>query len=280
MKFNLLTNNKDTISDFKRFLANWNNESNTIIQKSSGSTGPPKLIEIPKWRMKASAEMTGDFFELDKMNTSLLCISPKYIGGKMMIVRSALYNLELTIADVSSNPIKGLTKKIDFAAMVPLQVDTILDQTPEKLDLIKYLIIGGAPVSSNLEKRLQSSKCMAFSTYGMTETVSHIALKILDNQNAPFKAIGKTTFKEIKGELIINSVQLGIDNLHTNDIIELIDERHFHWKGRKDFVINTGGIKIHPEKLEEKIKNEILEDNFIVSSTSDVTYGEKVIISC
>lgn len=280
MKFNLLTENKDTVSDFKGFLDIWNGESNTIRQESSGSTGSPKLIEIPKWRMKASAEMTGDFFELDKMNSSLLCISPKYIGGKMMIVRSVLYNLELTIADVSSNPIKDLTKKMDFAAMVPLQVDTILDETPEKLDLIKYLIIGGAPVSLNLEKRLQSRKCMAFSTYGMTETVSHIALKILDNQNAPFKAIGETSFKENDGELIIHSPQLKIKALYTNDIVELIDEHQFQWRGRKDFVINSGGIKIHPEKLEEKIKNKILEDDFIVSSTSDVTYGEKVIIIC
>jgi O-succinylbenzoic acid--CoA ligase len=280
MKFKILTKDKDTITDFKQFLDVWNNESDFINQQSSGSTGPPKLIEIPKWKMKASAEMTGTFFELERLNNSLLCISPNYIGGKMMIVRSILYNLELLVADISSNPIKDLNDTIDFAAMVPLQVDTILKESPEKLDLIKYLIIGGAPVSLDIEEQLQNRKCQAYSTYGMTETVSHIALKELDDKKTPFKAIGETSFTEINGELIINSPQLKIKGLHTNDIVDLIDEHHFHWKGRKDFVINSGGVKVHPEILEQKIKNEIKVKNFIISGLSDVTYGEKIILIC
>lgn len=280
MKYRTLTNNKMVLSELNQFLDIWNNDSSSIAQQSSGSTGSPKLIELPKWKMKASAQMTGDFFHLDKLKTSLLCISPNYIGGKMMVVRSILFNLELYVADISSNPIKDLNDSIDFAAMVPLQVETILRENPEKLDLIKYLIIGGAPVSLDLEKRLQKRKCDTYSTYGMTETVSHIALKKLNNQNSPFNAIGETTFSENNGELIINSPQLNIKDLNTNDIVELIDKHHFIWKGRKDFVINSGGIKIHPEVLEEKIKSEIDVDYFIVSGISDVTYGEKVIIIC
>jgi O-succinylbenzoic acid--CoA ligase len=280
MKYKILTNNKDTVADFKRFLDDWNNESNSVHQYSSGSTGPPKLIEIPKWKLKASAQMTGDFFKFDKMSNCLLCISTNYIGGKMMVVRSTLFNLELFITDVSSNPIQELNEVIDFAAMVPLQVDTILKENPEKLDLIKHLIIGGAPVSIDIEKRLQKRKCAAYSTYGMTETVSHVALKKLNAKDSPFQAIGDTSFREKEGELIIDSPQLQITSLHTNDIVDLIDEQHFHWKGRKDFVINSGGIKIHPEVIEEKIKSILKESNFIVSSVKDVTYGEKIIVIC
>lgn len=280
MKYKIITSNKDTVADFKRFLDDWNNESNTIYQYSSGSTGPPKLVEIPKWKMKASAQMTGDFFELDKMSNCLLCISPNYIGGKMMIVRSELYNLELLIADISSNPLKELNETVDFVAMVPLQVETILQDNPEKLDLIKHLIIGGAPVSIELEKRLQERSCSAYSTYGMTETVSHIALKRLNAKNTAFKAIGDTSFREKEEELIIDCPQLQITSLHTNDIVDLIDEHHFHWKGRKDFVINSGGIKIHPEVIEGIIKTTYEVGEFVVSSIKDVTYGEKIIIVC
>ena len=280
MKYKFLTNNSNTISEFNHFLGIWNNEKNTIQQYSSGSTGAPKSMEIPKWKMKKSAEMTGDFFQLDQLKTSLLCISLDYIGGKMMFVRSLLFNLELIVTDVNSNPIKNLNEPIDFAAMVPLQVETILKETPHKLDLIKYLIIGGAPVSLALEEQLQERKCDAYSTYGMTETVSHIALKKLNHNNSPFIAIGETSFKEVNGELIINSPQLDIKNLHTNDIVELIDDYHFHWLGRKDFVINSGGVKVHPEILEEKIKNKIHTEKFIISSLPDVTLGEKVIIVC
>jgi O-succinylbenzoic acid--CoA ligase len=280
MKYNLLTDNKGTISGFKRFSDVWSNESKIIEQQSSGSTGTPKLIEISKIKMKSSAEMTGAFFQLGSLKNSLLCISTDYIGGKMMFVRSVLYDLEINVVDVISNPIRNLNEQIDFAAMVPLQVETILQENPEKLDLIKYLIIGGAPVSLNLEKKLQERMCIAYSTYGMTETISHVALKKLDSQNTPFKAIGETYFNECDGELIIHSPQLGIEGLHTNDIVELIDKHQFHWLGRKDFVINSGGVKIHPEVLEHQIRNKIKVDEFIISSLSDVTLGEKVIIIC
>lgn len=280
MRYKLLTNNTETLSGFKNFLEIWNNEKSTISQQSSGSTGTPKLMEIPKWKMKKSAEMTGTFFQLDQLNNSLLCISLDYIGGKMMFVRSLLFDLEIIVSDVSSNPIKDLNERIDFAAMVPLQVETILKENPHKLDLIKYLIIGGAPVSKELEELLQERKCEAYSTYGMTETISHIALKKLNNTNSPFTAIGETNFIELKGELVINSPQLGIENLHTNDVVELIDVHHFHWLGRKDFVINSGGVKIHPEILEEKIRNKINIGEFIISSLPDVTFGEKIIIIC
>lgn len=280
MKYKLLTNNKGTISDFKRFSDVWSNASDSIEQQTSGSTGSPKLMELSKGKMKASAEMTGSFFGLNNLKSSLLCISTDYIGGKMMLVRSVLYDLEITVGDVTSNPIKNLNYQIDFAAMVPLQVETILRENPEKLDLIKLLIIGGAPVSLRLEKELQKRTCNAYSTYGMTETVSHIALKKLNNENAPFKAIGRTRFMEEKGELIINSPELNIEGLKTNDIVELIDEHSFHWLGRKDFVINSGGIKIHPEKIEQQIKNKLNISDFIISSMPDVTFGEKVIIIC
>ena len=280
MKYKLLTNNKSTISDFKRFSNVWNNTSDSIKQKTSGSTGTPKLIEISKTKMKGSAEMTGAFFQLENRSTSLLCLSTDYIGGKMMVVRSILYDLEIFVGDITSNPIKHLDNSIDFAAMVPLQVETILNENPEKLDLIKYLIIGGAPVSLNLEKQLQGRACKAYSTYGMTETVSHVALKELNNQNTSFEAIGDTRFEEIDGELIINSPQISVKSLHTNDIVSLIDEHHFHWLGRKDFVVNSGGVKIHPEKLEQQIRSKLNISEFIISSLPDVTFGQKVIIIC
>ncbi|MEX1190951.1 MAG: AMP-binding protein [Brumimicrobium sp.] len=278
MKYKIHTNNKSIVSEFLNFIEKWEDKSTTIQQYTSGSTGKPKNIHIPKWKLKASAKMTGDFFNLNECNNALLCISTEYIGGKMMCVRSEIYNLELHIADISSNPIKTLTTKIDFVAMVPLQVETILKETPEKLDLIKYLIIGGAPVSSTLEKQLQKSKCIAYSTYGMTETVSHIALKRLDDSGSPFIAVGDTTFSSKSDELIIDCPTLKLNSLFANDLISLVNNKSFYWKGRKDFVINTGGIKIHPEKVELKIRLEIDISNFIISSIPDKTLGEKVVL--
>jgi len=221
--------------------------------------------------------MTGDFFQLDKCHTALLCISPEYIGGKMMLVRAMEYQLTLYTTPVNANPIKELTVPIDFAAMVPLQVQTILDTNPEKLDLIRYLIIGGAPVSKQLEEQLQTSSCIAYSTFGMTETISHIALKRLDNTNAPFVGIGKSTFAEKEGCLVVTSPELDIKDLMTNDVIELISSTSFRWKGRNDNVINTGGVKVYPEQIEQQLSGSFNTEHFFISSKKDERLGECVI---
>lgn len=260
------------------FIEEWlNTEKTYIVQKTSGSTGKPKHITLEKSQLLTSAQMTGDFFGLEECKTALLCISPEYIGGKMMLVRALHYNLDVYTAPISANPIEELIVPIDFAAMVPLQVQTILDNNPEKLDLIRNLIIGGAPVSKQLEERLQSTSCIAYSTFGMTETVSHIALKRLNNTNAPFIGIGKSQFSEKNGCLVVTSPELGIESLMTNDAIELINTTSFRWKGRIDHVINTGGVKVFSEQIEQKLSVRFNTEDFFIASKKDERLGERVI---
>jgi O-succinylbenzoic acid--CoA ligase len=212
MKVHFLTTDLKTISETANFLALWEDENDSIDQLTSGSTGTPKKIKINKNLMRASARMTGAFFNLAKGQTALLCISPEFIGGKMMVVRSIEFELEIYATEISSTPLKNLNQPIDFAAMVPMQVSETLTHHPEKLNLIRNLIIGGAPVSKKLEIALQSINCTAYSTYGMTETISHIALKKLNNQNEPFKAIGETSFS-IKNECLVIKAKLPFDNV-------------------------------------------------------------------
>jgi O-succinylbenzoic acid--CoA ligase len=256
----------------------WRNDKiQFITQLTSGSTGKPKRITIDKKQLIASARMTGDFLGLEHCTSALLCISPEYIGGKMMLVRALEYNLTVYTAPISSNPISELTVPIDFAAMVPLQVQTILERNPEKLNLIRYLIIGGAPVSRKLEEQLQAFACIAYSTFGMTETISHIALKRLDNTNAPFVGMGKSTFSEENGCLVVTSPELGIERLMTNDAVVLIDETSFRWKGRIDNVINTGGVKVYPEQIEEKLSGAYNTEHFFIASKNHERLGKCVI---
>jgi O-succinylbenzoic acid--CoA ligase len=270
--------NQKTQAEYDEFLLQWKSSESSILQHTSGSTGKPKQIKISKAMMKASAQMTGDYFQLKAGQKALLCISPKFIGGKMMLVRAECYHLELITTGVSSTPLKNLTQSIDFAAMVPLQVSETLKQHPEKLDLIRYLIIGGAPVSKELEVALQSTTCQAYSTYGMTETVSHIALKKLDNTDAPFIGIGRSSFTTKDDCLVITSPELGIDMLQTNDVVELENEHAFRWIGRSDFTINSGGIKLQPEAIEEKLAKILPKEKFIISSLDDDKLGQKVIL--
>lgn len=277
MKIKKIENTIDSFHEINEFIQVWNDNNSSITQQTSGSTGTPKAIEIPKWKMKASAQMTGEFLGLDHCKNALICMSTKYIGGKMMLVRSILYDLTIYVTNVTRNPLKNIDFPIDFVAMVPLQVETILTENPEKLNLIKYLIIGGAPVSDHLIEKLKDYSCHAYSTFGMTETVSHIALRSLKTKNEPYFALGNTHFSTQDNCLVIDCEELGINNLKTTDAIELIDNKHFRWLGRTDFVINSGGVKIHPEQVEKKIAKAIQNERFIISKLPDQHLGEKVI---
>lgn len=278
MRIHFLTTDQKIADETAHFLKEWESDQDFILQSTSGSTGSPKTIKIEKEKMIASARMTGDFFNLSKGKKALLCISPSYIGGKMMIVRSLLYEMELYATMISSKPLQNLNEPIDFAAMVPLQVSETIENQPEKLNLIKHLIIGGAPVSRKLAEALQQFNCNAYSTYGMTETVSHIALKNLGGQEQAFKGIGNTTFETKNGSLVIHSPELEIESLETNDIVKLENEKEFHWLGRSDFTINTAGVKVQPEMIEDKLSLILPKDSFIISSIPDEKLGSKVIL--
>ena len=260
------------------FLKEWHNSSEIINTKTSGSTGKPKSIELKKSAMLKSAELTCTFFNLKKGQKALLCLPTNFIAGKMMLVRTIYKELNLLSVQPSRNPLKNLNTKIDFAAMTPMQVNTILIENPEKIELISTLIIGGAPVDSILEYKLSKFSTRCFSTFGMTETITHIALKELNNHNY-FKALPSINFKKnIEGYLVINAPHISKDDIQTNDKIELISPTSFVWKGRKDHVINSGGVKIQAEELEIEISKSITNHRFFISTLKDDLLSEKIIL--
>ncbi|MBW6497827.1 MAG: AMP-binding protein, partial [Bacteroidales bacterium] len=165
------------------FLQEWLNKDPRITLKTSGSTGTPKLMRIEKLRMLRSAQMTGQFFSLKPGMKALLCLSPEFIAGKMMVVRAMELGLDLITTNLEANPLNGLNQTVDFAAMVPLQVAHALRQQPEKFDLVKTLIIGGAALPIGIEDDLQNVPTACWHTYAMTETLSHVALRPVNGPN-------------------------------------------------------------------------------------------------
>jgi o-succinylbenzoate---CoA ligase len=254
------------------FLLNWFDSSSYIEVRTSGTTGKPKLIRIDKQAMVESAIATGDFFNLQPGDKALLCLSTDYIAGKMMLVRAIILGLELDVVLTSSFPLQNVTKEYDFVAMVPLQVENSLLQ----LNQIKKLIIGGATVNSSLKSRLKSFNTEIYETYGMTETITHIAAK--DINNDVFKTLPNVTLSiDDRNCLIINAPKISNEVIITNDIVDLISEREFKWLGRYDNVINSGGIKLFPEQIEEKLQNKIT-NRFFISAVNDELLGQKVIL--
>lgn len=253
------------------FLAEWNNESKFIQMQTSGSTGNPKKVNVLKEQMRVSARMTGSFFKFEKNQKVLLCLSPRFIAGKMMIVRALEFGMHLILGRLESVPYRD-EEWIDFAAMVPMQVQKSLNEGVS-FTQVKHLIIGGAPISFGLQNSILNRKINAYATFGMTETLSHIALAKLERGPLVYKSLPGVEFDvDDRDCLQIRARNLLQDSLQTNDVVELYSNHAFIWKGRADFVINSGGVKLHPEEVEAKLKK-ILNCELIVFGESDELLG-------
>lgn len=258
------------------FFAEWSREDAEIKVNSSGSTGKPKEILLQKSQLILSASKTNKYFNLNAGTKAFLCLSTETIAGRMMLVRAFVGDYEIRIEQASSNPLKDCEESFDFMAIVPLQLATILDESSEKLALVKSIIVGGAPVSNHLIAKLKTLKKSIFQTFGMTETVSHIALrKIGFEESNYYEALQGVTFTAPKGNLEIHYPELLPQPLLTTDFVRLIDSTHFEWIGRTDFIINSGGVKLNPEAIEQKLAN-LIDVPFFISSIPDELLGNKL----
>jgi len=261
-----------------QFLKNWFDNSDFIITHTSGSTGTPKEIKLAKTAMCNSARMTNRFFGLDETKTALLCLPASYIAGKMMLVRAIMGGFNLITVEPKANPFEKLEIPIDFAAITPYQLHYSIDALKQKK--VKNIIVGGGHVNFKLEVLADTIPSRMFETYGMTETCSHIALRQFNgNEKTNFFKIldGVTIRQDERNCLVINAPHLHNEELITNDIVEIIDNRSFRWMGRIDTIINTGGIKIHPEHVEKKLES-VISSNFFISSICDEITDNQIVL--
>lgn len=269
------------------FCRDWLSGEVNFEQETSGSTGKPKKINLERVQMQASARATGAFFQTNAESILCCCLNPAYIAGKMMLVRAMEWNAPLILLRPSSDPLSEIKESQlpEFLAMVPLQVQQSI-QNPDslaKLKKVKHLIIGGAPLSAQLREKIILNEIQAYQTYGMTETVSHIALaKINENelvyQTLPGVAIGLDN----RGTLWVKSPMSKNKKIQTNDVVRLLSETEFQWLGRTDFVVNSGGVKLHPELIESKIEKTVNSffpgSRFFLTGIPDPKFGEKLVL--
>ena len=275
-------------------MAEWHDESPYVRVKTSGSTGTPKPMLVEKCRMLASARRTNDFLGLKEDDTALLCMSLDYIAGKMMVVRAIERGLQLVSVEPTGHPLSNqhfsslishFSFPLDFSAMVPMQVYNSLQvaEERERLMQIKHLIVGGGAIDDSLAAELKSFPNAVWSTYGMTETLSHIALRRLNGPEAsewytPFPSV-KVSLSE-EGCLVIDAPEVCAERLVTNDIAEVEQgdgSTAFRILGRKDNVICSGGIKIQAEAVEREL-HPYLRVPYLITKRQDEKFGEVVVL--
>jgi len=266
------------------FIRSWLDDSQELSVKTSGSTGAPKEITLLKNNMLNSAQGSIDALGLGKGSRALLCMPARFIAGKMMIVRAMLGGWELQCIKPVLNPLKdtGVTANLDFTAITPMQLSAILEdkESRQNLETIGKIIVGGAALTDELISQCRKLKTEVYETYGMTETISHIALRKVngDSPHEYFRVLPGVTIRQDERKcLVIQAAGISEHEIVSNDIVEIQDKDCFWFIGRFDNIINTGGVKISPEIVENKLKN-LISRSFYITSVEDKLLGRKIIL--
>ncbi|WP_242918550.1 AMP-binding protein [Pontibacter liquoris] len=272
------------------FCRSWLNGIQEFPIQTSGSTGVPKPIVLLRQQLEANARRTIKLLHLQKGDTMLVCLNTEYIAGMMMLTRGFIADMEMIIVEPVGNPMTLVEDnlKIDFSSYVPMQLHSILHETPEaiaQLNQMRGILVGGAPVSPALQRELQQVQAPVYHTYGMTETASHIALRRLNGPEAADYyqvlenikvGLDKRGCLTIKGDITNNEL------LVTNDIVELLTPTRFRWIGRADNTINTGGVKVQIEKVELAVAEALIDwepaPRFFIAPQPDELLGEKIVL--
>ena len=258
-------------TDYYNFLTSWFDENDFILAKTSGSSGTPKEIKLKKIDLISSSKLTGEYFNLKPGDKVINCLPLEYIAGKMMLVRSLVLGLDLYLFPVNSSPIKQIQKNYDLIAFTPIQ----LENSIPFIEKIKKVLVGGSPVQETLKEKILNSKSTVYETYGMTETITHIAAKNLSKGEKEFTTLPGVEIGKRDNCLFIKPNHLSIEMVQTNDVVEFTKKNKFLLIGRKDFIINSGGVKLNPEAIEKKLAKYISTD-FVISSIDNSKFGEVV----
>lgn len=271
-----------------RFIADWLSGQEQFTVFTSGSTGNPRPYTFSRTQMAQSAARTVTALGIRKGDTTLVCLNTAFIAGKMMLVRALEHALPLWIVRPSSNPFDTLLPEQmpDFMAVAPLQLNELLDQTENihRLNRMKAILVGGAPVHQVLRERIKLLRCPVYETYGMTETLSNVALRLLNTPAATetFRPLPGVSIKTDHRGCLVISDAIQKESLITNDLVEIKDDGTFIWLGRADYVINTGGIKVYPEKIEQNLEKVLHEINpsiqWFIGPEADDKLGQVVTI--
>ncbi len=269
------------------FYQEWFSDQNEFEFQTSGTTGTPKKITFKRKHLIHSAQITLDTFDLTQGKQALLCLSPKYVAGKMMMVRAMAGELQLIAQEPSENPLLNQNNSIDFIAITPHQLFAILKNknTRSKFEDIPKVIVGGGAVNGQLQQMLSSCTNDVYHTYAMTETLTHVAIRLISGRNPDILYSllpGFEIDQDDRGCLMIKT-PYSSDWIITNDVVEIMSPTSFSWKGRFDNVINTGGIKVIPEEIEPIIEDYFkwkgINNRFFLFGKDDTKLGQKIMLA-
>lgn len=267
-------------TEIYQFIVDFFNLIAPLKQKTSGTTGDPKILDLDRESMIQSAKMTIRHFNLKRGDKVLLCLPMQYVAAKMMLVRALIGGLNLITVEPSGDPLKNCDTTVQFAAMVPLQLYESLKH-PESLGKIEKLLIGGGEINPELLREVRKLTTLeVFESFAMSETYTHFALRRIngDRPESYFKVMKKVEIStDHRDCLVVHIPGVTKEQVMSNDLVSIKSKSEFEWLGRIDTIIKTGGVKIIPEILEKKIRD-IVGHELLILGIPDEKLGQKLIL--
>ncbi|MBM3456203.1 MAG: AMP-binding protein [Bacteroidetes bacterium] len=260
--------------EISSFIREYSGNTVTFSFLTSGTTGKPKPFIFSKDQLNVSAKKSITYFELDEFHTFYLCLDIKTVAAKMLIVRAYLCGATLICGPVKREIEFPTERCIDFISVVPIQLHYLIKKNNISLRKSKILI-GGADISIELTKKIVTLELNCYQSFGMTETLSHVAVRKITSPLSPYTGLDGVKFSTMNERLMVHYPELQEEPITTTDEVQLIDETHFFWKGRQDFVINSGGVKLHPNEIEESIHDNLGLET-VIFGLPDQLLGEKL----
>ena len=278
--FSILYHSNEQRTQIETLIDEVKNDNSKIQFYTSGSTGAPKIILHLKTAVVASAQKTIHYFQLKEKENAALCLPVDHVAGAMMLIRSMIAGLTLHVYGTSTKSIDSIKASTRFIALLPMQLHHAVNSEKgiKALKSCTHILIGGAPIMPALNRKLIVEKISVYHSYGMTETITHIALKKAGFRGVDFYKTLEGIQVSVKNEaLCIDYPEIQMEEILTNDRVELINRTSFRWLGRLDYIINSGGLKISPERIEEKISKGI-SNPLIITGIPDPILGQKLVL--
>jgi len=284
-------NEWQTYPAFERYILEaarqWLSGQKTFQLQTSGSTGKPRGFSFSREQIQRSVQQTADTFGLVQGEALLNPLSIESVAGFMMLMRGLVCRMPVYCVEPGRAPLPEALRDcaFSFAAFVPLQLKTLLARGyAPSLNAIKTIITGGGPVNAELEQAVRQLTTTVYHTYGMTETLTHVATRQLcPERKSAYTGVAGVHFEQTAEACLLIHTPLWQEPVATNDRIRLIDSHHFEWLGRLDWVINSGGYKIQVEQAEDRIAAAFQDHwsavpEFFLFGTPDEALGERAVL--
>jgi O-succinylbenzoic acid--CoA ligase len=256
----------------------WLSDRSEFEFQTSGSTGPPKTILFSRSQIIKSAERTARIFDWHPGMNAIHSLPMSFVAGRMNILRALICHQSLWRIDPKINFTLedfSLDIKISWWTLTPAMLDKVIRMPSLNLQHAT-LLVGGGRLSEKIMDMAKGQKFPIWESYGAAETLTHIALRKINGEDAQE---GFVPIPSVELELNEKGVLITDDLLNqkvqTFDHLQRLNNGQFLIMGRTDDLINSGGLKIYPSQVEAIIEGHV-NFEFFIKGTPDDLWGEIV----